>query len=651
MNSDKLDEFSTNSGISCKSQVDTCAETTGNGLAEEKSPLNSANKIFFKNFDNQSISDTNMHDSLLMTDPVKQQPNETNTEIALTPHKVVNNSTHNNNMSTHTANVIMLDSDSQNGVCEEEFNSSSVPADESESTAAAQAHSTNPTNLLSSNNIAHTPQNDAPKSLNELSDVEKAADCDQSTPPTDLSVVDAVSENNTDFKQSNVGVTTVVVEDSVIGQDQLDESQGEDKLLHRGQTIVDYSDDNDADDNSSSSSSFAPPIEDRLKELEEVLSDDGDEKKSMSTKPSLQRNKIRTEGEVFPEELPPLEYLMISPDESVELEPLGVVSGIVDVLVVVKADNNSPALYDDTILFVEGRKPLGLIFETFGTVEKPYYSVRFNNAEDITEKGIEVGHRVYFAPKADNLTKYVFIAELRKKRPGQDARPGSDLSSNRPALLPGELMRNPFGAKSQQFKSASSRPASSADSAGVRASGPLSAPPPRPPPYMFHSPLPPRPGPPAASFGQNPRWSPRFSVPPPFHQRSSPGPNCPPAMGQPPFSFTASESLPPFGRPPFAGSNMPTFSSPCPPPFHPSKETSVMNAPVNPMQRSPSFPAQFPPPPPTNFFGLRPAKFNPYVPPPLPFGNSSPQGFPLPAGQPPPSHSNQRFPSNSRTSK
>ena len=27
-----------------------------------------------------------------------------------------------------------------------------------------------------------------------------------------------------------------------------------------------------------------------------------------------------------------MEYLMISPDESVELEPLGVVSGVVDVL-------------------------------------------------------------------------------------------------------------------------------------------------------------------------------------------------------------------------------------------------------------------------------------------------------------------------------
>ncbi|XP_059163888.1 H/ACA ribonucleoprotein complex non-core subunit NAF1-like isoform X2 [Physella acuta] len=122
----------------------------------------------------------------------------------------------------------------------------------------------------------------------------------------------------------------------------------------------------------------------------------------------------RTEGEVLPQELPPIEYLTISPGEEVSLELVGAVSGIVDVLVVVKAKFDSPALYDDTVLFLKGRQPLGLIFETFGTVERPFYSVRFNRPEDIEERNIHIGDEVFYAPKADNLTKYVFISELKK---------------------------------------------------------------------------------------------------------------------------------------------------------------------------------------------------------------------------------------------
>ncbi|GFO33115.1 H/ACA ribonucleoprotein complex non-core subunit naf1 [Plakobranchus ocellatus] len=309
-------------------------------------------------------------------------------------------------------------------------------------------------------------------------------------------------------------INNVVVEMLEIKQEPPDEVYGQVELLHRGGPLVVYSSDDadDSDNNSKrsscSSSSWSPPaIIDAKEELDDVISDEEVEKKLTSTKLAMSKNRSRTEGEIFPEELPPLEYLMISPDESVELEPLGVISGIVDILIVVRADDKSPALYDDTILFVEGRKPLGLIFETFGTVEKPYYSVRFNSVADITKKNFQVGQRVYFAPKADNLTKYVFIAELRKvkcddaswkndnevpavhrdysddeeerrekrraknkergitddgskenlvqrkrkkRRPGQEA---EDLPGpSKPGLLSGDLMRNPFGTQGQRFK-------------------------------------------------------------------------------------------------------------------------------------------------------------------------------------------------------
>ncbi|KAK3797484.1 hypothetical protein RRG08_049315 [Elysia crispata] len=543
----------------------------------------------------------------------------------------------------------------------------------------------------SSQEVSHHNESMNIEQDNISNGLDKTDICIKNTSEMHLPDVNVTPKMNND-KLSNAGLTTIVGKEKETEKGLLDEDILQGVLLHRGQPIVAYSDDdNDADDSSSSSSSYVPPIENRLKEFDDMISDEETEKKQTSTKPNMQKNRIRTEGEIFPEELPPLEYLMISPDESVEVEPLGVVSGIVGVLVVVKADNNSPALYDDTILFVEGRKPLGLIFETFGTVERPYYSVRFNNAADITEKGIEVGHRVYFAPKADNLTKYVFIAELRKvkcddaswkndnevpaahrdysddeeerkekrraknkergitdngsneenplqrkkkKWPGQDV--VRDTDPSKPSLLPGELMRNPFGAKGQRFSAKPtnqwppSHPTSHNGSGGPRVRGPLSGPPPPPAPYMFHAP-PPRTGPPVASFGQNPRWTPPPNallfphLPPPTT------PNHPPSVGQSPFTNTSQPSFASFSQPPFTGSHKPTFSSPCPPPFQLSKDKSI--------QFSQSFPTQFPPPPPPNFFGPRPATFNPTVPPPPSFGSKSPLVFPASdPGRPPPSN-------------
>ncbi|KAK7002587.1 H/ACA ribonucleoprotein complex non-core subunit NAF1 [Biomphalaria glabrata] len=240
---------------------------------------------------------------------------------------------------------------------------------------------------------------------------------DQATQP-DLS-----SEEKKELHQnsvaSNLGLDSITACDAMDSKDENDviiiKQEVEDldyerlSLQYRGKSIVVYSD----TDSDTESSDCSPNVTMAVEE-------DGDEEfqdtfqKKQSENLGTKKFVSRTEGEVLPEELPPLEYLTISPDENVELEPLGTVSGIVGVLVVIKALPDSPALFDDTVLFLEGRRPLGLIFETFGTVHQPYYSVRFNRNEDIRDQTIELGHSVYFAPKASNLTKYVFISELRK---------------------------------------------------------------------------------------------------------------------------------------------------------------------------------------------------------------------------------------------
>ena len=54
------------------------------------------------------------------------------------------------------------------------------------------------------------------------------------------------------------------------------------------------------------------------------------------------------------------------------------------------------------------------MFETFGPVTAPLYSVRFNQPKDITQRGLEVGMEVFYAPEMENFTKYVFVEQLRK---------------------------------------------------------------------------------------------------------------------------------------------------------------------------------------------------------------------------------------------
>ena len=55
------------------------------------------------------------------------------------------------------------------------------------------------------------------------------------------------------------------------------------------------------------------------------------------------------------------------------------------------------------------------VFETFGPVVSPFYSVRFNTSEEIVKLDIKVGEVIYYAPKEDKmLTTYVFVSRLRQ---------------------------------------------------------------------------------------------------------------------------------------------------------------------------------------------------------------------------------------------
>jgi len=53
------------------------------------------------------------------------------------------------------------------------------------------------------------------------------------------------------------------------------------------------------------------------------------------------------------------------------------------------------------------------VFETFGPVQSPLYSVRFNSKEHIAQHQIEIGAKVFCVPNVSEWTHYVFLEHLR----------------------------------------------------------------------------------------------------------------------------------------------------------------------------------------------------------------------------------------------
>jgi len=170
----------------------------------------------------------------------------------------------------------------------------------------------------------------------------------------------------------------------------------------------------DSDDDSSSSESSTSSDSSSDDDLENIRKEIDREEEPVQTGP------MKTRSEVLIRDLPEVPDLNISIDDNVQLVELGLVFSIVGSLVVVKASPQTPALDSDSILFLENRSCLGLVFETFGPVQRPFYSIRFNKESDISDKNVQVGDKVFYAPEMMEYSNYVFVAELKKLK-GSDA--------------------------------------------------------------------------------------------------------------------------------------------------------------------------------------------------------------------------------------
>ncbi|KAJ3073012.1 hypothetical protein HDU98_002392 [Podochytrium sp. JEL0797] len=119
---------------------------------------------------------------------------------------------------------------------------------------------------------------------------------------------------------------------------------------------------------------------------------------------------IRTKNEM---ELPPIEDLDIQIPSTAHLTPIGEIFALIDTTIVIESSPTTTVTLDaDSILCTKDRKVIGKVFETFGPVVKPMYSVRCT-----TTAGLTAGEQVFYV---EEMAKYVFAAQLRLLK-GSDA--------------------------------------------------------------------------------------------------------------------------------------------------------------------------------------------------------------------------------------
>ncbi|XP_049626224.1 H/ACA ribonucleoprotein complex non-core subunit NAF1 [Suncus etruscus] len=175
--------------------------------------------------------------------------------------------------------------------------------------------------------------------------------------------------------------------------------------------------DSDSSSSSSTSSSSSSSSSRMPMPLPLALSDGED---NLQVEKENKTFPLKTKDELLLNELPSVEELTIILPEDIELKPLGMVSSIIEQLVIIESKTNLPPVNEDTVIFKSDRHAAGKIFEIFGPVAHPFYVLRFNSSEHIESKGIKIKETMYFAPSMKDFTQYIFTEKLKQDR-GSDA--------------------------------------------------------------------------------------------------------------------------------------------------------------------------------------------------------------------------------------
>ncbi|KAI8347349.1 Gar1/Naf1 RNA binding region-domain-containing protein [Blakeslea trispora] len=109
----------------------------------------------------------------------------------------------------------------------------------------------------------------------------------------------------------------------------------------------------------------------------------------------------------------------VTPSTSIVLA--GHIYNVIDNVIVVHARQGSElsTLDQGSLLVYEDRQVMGEVFETFGPIVRPYYSVRYNTAQEIDLALAVVGAPVFYVPSY-NKTHLVEVESLKRIK-GSDA--------------------------------------------------------------------------------------------------------------------------------------------------------------------------------------------------------------------------------------
>lgn len=118
-----------------------------------------------------------------------------------------------------------------------------------------------------------------------------------------------------------------------------------------------------------------------------------------------------------PDEFVPKPTVVVT--EDMQIEELGLIENTVENLALIKANTSGEyqVLESGSLLCIQDKTVIGVVSETLGRVQQPYYSVRFTNATAIAEAGVQRGTKIYYVAQHSTT---VFTQPLKAYK-GSDA--------------------------------------------------------------------------------------------------------------------------------------------------------------------------------------------------------------------------------------
>ncbi|GAV27845.1 hypothetical protein PMKS-001313 [Pichia membranifaciens] len=127
---------------------------------------------------------------------------------------------------------------------------------------------------------------------------------------------------------------------------------------------------------------------------------------------------IKSKNEILDSKVPslPEDYTV---DVNTNIQFIGTISGVVEknLIITTAKSAEDKVLNEGTVICFEDRTPVGLLYEVFGRLQSPVYSVKFNTREEAEKFRERKGNKVYYVvPTAEFLSTH----HIRKFK-GSDA--------------------------------------------------------------------------------------------------------------------------------------------------------------------------------------------------------------------------------------